>query len=128
IGPSLTFTRPVKSSPVTESRAAPGMQGAIRSMSSSTRQASSIGTGTVNEFSNCTVLPPGGQASGGHGSAGPPPVEGGPADAFERFPGGGGSTLQPRRGGHRPAREHLREVLAVVGLGVEVAAGGRPLG
>jgi hypothetical protein len=55
-------------------RAAPGMHGAIRSMSSSTRQASSMGTGTVNEFSNCTVLPPGerglGRSAPGRGRAG----------------------------------------------------------
>src|SRR3712207_785589 len=31
------------------------MHGAMRSMSSSTRQASSTGTGTVKEFSNCTT-------------------------------------------------------------------------
>src|SRR3954451_12616869 len=34
------------------------MQGAIRSMSISTREASSMGTGTVNVFSSCTAGPP----------------------------------------------------------------------
>jgi hypothetical protein len=52
------------------------MHGAIRSMSRSTRQASSMGTGTVNEFSSCTA-----DLLEGCVSVGPP--EGGPTETDE---------------------------------------------
>src|SRR6185437_407753 len=56
IGPTLTLILPRISSPSTESRVAPGMQGATLSTSSSTSQARSLGTGTVNECSSSISL------------------------------------------------------------------------
>ena len=56
-GPSLTFTLPLKSSPSTDSRVAPGMHGAIASTSRSVCHAVSASEGTVNEFSSC-IRPP----------------------------------------------------------------------
>src|SRR5215469_11291872 len=56
IGPTLTLILPRISSPSTESREAPGMQGATLSTSSSTSQARSLGTGTVNECSSSISL------------------------------------------------------------------------
>ena len=52
IGPTFTLIRPLMLSPSTESREAPGMQGATLSTSSSTSHARSSGTGTVNECSS----------------------------------------------------------------------------
>src|SRR3954452_8339883 len=150
MGPSLTLTRPVKSSPVTESSAAPGMHGAIRSMSNSTRHASSTGRGTVNEFSSCTAGPP--------RPATPAPSRAGtcvdrdenatlPRAARPAHPITGGTMAQAGTVPDRPAHEgrtgpvsetcgggqgapgeHLREVLPVVGLGVEVVARAGALG
>ena len=48
IGPTLTFTMPRYSSPSTSWSCAPGMHGAMRSMSSSTCHVSSTGTSTRN--------------------------------------------------------------------------------
>src|SRR5262249_48389809 len=56
IGPTLTLILPRISSPSTESRVAPGMHGATLSTSSSTSQARSLGTGTVNECSSSILL------------------------------------------------------------------------
>src|SRR5215469_213286 len=56
IGPTLTLILPRISSPSTESRVAPGMQGATLSTSSSTSHARSLGTGTMNECSSSILL------------------------------------------------------------------------
>src|SRR5215472_5006782 len=55
-GPSLTLTWPSTESPSTDRTLAPGMQGAIRSTSSSTSHACSGGTGTVNELSSSMAI------------------------------------------------------------------------
>lgn len=55
IGPTRTFTEPFTVSPSNSSTVAPGMHCETCSMSSSARQASSTGTGTVNEFCSCMV-------------------------------------------------------------------------
>src|SRR4051794_25051352 len=113
------------------------MQGAIRSMSRSTRQASSMGTGTVNEFSSCTADLLGGASRPVHPRGGPAGTDGygtvwpvqGTAPSVQGVGRTGSSlTLQPGGGRHRPAGEDRRQMLAVVRLGVEVAAGAGALG
>jgi hypothetical protein len=48
MGPTFTLTDPENVSPSNSSSVAPGIHGATRGTSSSTFQASAIGTGTVN--------------------------------------------------------------------------------
>src|SRR5262249_26111497 len=57
MGPTLTLTMPRYSSPSISWSCAPGMQGAMRSTSSSTFQASSTGTATRNSSSIFTSAP-----------------------------------------------------------------------
>src|SRR5262245_46928384 len=59
IGPTLTLTMPRNSSPSTSWSCAPGMHGAMRSTSVSTRQASSTGTSTRNSSWMFIGPPPG---------------------------------------------------------------------
>src|SRR5206468_8505871 len=70
IGPTLTFTMPRYSSPSISCSWAPGMQGAMRSTSVSSTQASSTPTGTTNSLLSSMAQPPSGGRSARPGEAG----------------------------------------------------------
>src|SRR3954470_1334885 len=99
IGPSLTFTEPVKSSPSTDSIVGLGMHGPIRSMSSRIFHASSMPTGTVKECSS-----------------------------FIDCLSGWSWPLDARRGEDRALGEYPCQVLTVVGLSGQVGRGTGALG
>jgi hypothetical protein len=56
-GPSLTLTLAVNSSPLTDSKVAPGMHGAMDSTSNKVFHAVLISAGTVKEFCKSTKPP-----------------------------------------------------------------------